>query len=313
MKSSFNTVFLLLTAHLGVFSALDALFSWHIFLKKDVLLSDSVVRVKDVGNIYGMDLTSLQRSEIEQTILAESPLGDVKWDVSHVRSLLEKQRIYPESLRGTDIELRIDGRTYTPGELAEQIQAAYPAGLGDEFKVEVKKEIVLAQNMAFLFKVDGQKTPGEKIATIVFRGPSGNERYIKLPYTLLKSYTMIMAQADLDYGQRLTVDNVAKKTLWLDHPVDNIFLEMPLGYATTRKIDKGSMIFSTDAVKKIDVRAGDTVTVEYKSRNLLIEATLRAAESGSIGQVIKFRSHKNKIVYGEILSKGRAGFVNQIP
>jgi flagella basal body P-ring formation protein FlgA len=316
MKSRINRSLLFITAYLLIFSTGDTLFSWHFFLKKNTTLSEPTVKVGDVGNIYGTDLNQKQKIDLQNTVIAERPLLDANWNVEFIRSLLDKKFLYPESVRGAEVQVSIPSREYSVEEIAEAIRGAYPGSLSNDFKVVVKNSIRLPEKPEFKVKVDTKKLPGEKIAGFVFNTGflnNSSEKSIKvssvkISYTLLKNFTMIIATADMESGDRLTSHNIKKTDMWLDHPVDQVFTEIPVGYIATRKIDKDGLIMPSDAIKKVDVNYGDHLTIEYKGLNLVIQSTVSAAEAGSIGQVIKFRTRQNKIIYGEIVTANLANF-----
>jgi len=297
-----------LTAYLCLFSAGDTLLSWHFFLKKDVSVTNAFIKAGDIGNIYGTDLTQQKKIEIQDTILSENPFVDTKWKSEYIRAMLEKKYIFPESIRGTEIQISIPSHMYSIQEMEEILLGAYSGFLSNDYMISVKNQVSLPANIPFKIKVDLTKIPGEKTANVLLETGSF-EKKIKISYTLLKKYTMIQAVKDLEYGDRLTHDNIRKTSMWLDHTVDSVFQVIPLGYVTLRKIPAGMTILSNDVVKKIDVNNGETIALEYSSGNLFIQSTVRACESGSIGEVIKFRNTKNKYIYGEIISKERASFV----
>ncbi|MDH4262029.1 MAG: flagellar basal body P-ring formation chaperone FlgA [Spirochaetia bacterium] len=296
-----------ITAHLLIFLSGDVLFSWHYFLKKKIFISEAEIKAGDMGNIYGTDLTRQQKIEIQESVIAENPLQNTRWTSDDIRSFLSKKNYYPESIRGTEVQLIIPSKEYSIEEIQNVIQSAYSGALSHDYKVVVKNPVNLPESFKYKIKLDSQKSPGEKVAFFVYSLASG-EKSIKVIYTLLKNYTLIESTADLKYGERLTSQNIQKKSMWLDHPVDSVFLEMPLGYTTLLKIEKGSLIMPSDVIKKIDVKNGDLLTLEYNGKNILIQTSVRACESGSIGETIKFRTSKNKILFGEIISRNKANF-----
>lgn len=299
--------------YLVITAFFSPMFSWHLFLKKSLTVSQPVIRIADIGNIYGNDINQDQKNEILAKVISESPIIDINWEPDYIRILLERKFASPESIRGDMIRIIVPGREYSPEEIAALLESAYTKSFQNDYKIEVKKPVSLPEKVSFRVKVDGGFTPGEKNGEFVFAisNIEGNSirKSIAVPYVLLKKTTLITASRSIKEGDRIKENDIKKSELWLDHNIQDSFSVMPIGYISNKKIDENEIIYPSDLTRKIDVSQGDSVSLEYSIKNLTIESPVKACEKGSLGQIIKFRTAKNKILYGQIITSNKAVYV----
>lgn len=324
MATFFKSIFFFLMAGLILLLPSNRLFAWHLFLKKELTVRSADVKLKDIGNLYGKDLTPQSRKKLAETVISKSPVQSVKWSPAEVRDLLNRIYLYPESVRGKEISLLIKSREVQPSELAKLIQSAYFSFDENMFKVEVPSPVTFPLGLDYTVKIDPFKRPGSKEAKFIFKSAdkktaqkntgtsrqSGKteDRFIKVPYVLLKKNLVLKTVTPIKKGQRLNKKNITFENDWLNLDLKNNFKRLPFGYVALKDFKAGENIFQGDILRKIDVRIGDKVMVHYYGKNLSIQAEAKALENAGLGQTIRVRTASRKIIMVELTSGSGANF-----
>ncbi|MDH4200977.1 MAG: flagella basal body P-ring formation protein FlgA [Spirochaetia bacterium] len=284
------------------------LYSWHLFLKKNTAVDSQYIKVYDLGAIHGNDLDPKSRKLILNTVIGDSPFQETLWDADHVRTSLENVSLYPESIRGNELKITPEFKSYGAAEIEKLILSKYQETDNSDFKVVLRESPQIPEFLKFKLVIDKSPNAGIKNAEVHYATFDNKQERIPFAYTLLKKISTVTALQDIKKGERLVRECISKNEQWIDHEATDVFTEFPSGYVALKNIDKGTTIFREDVRLKPEVNYGDKIVIRYTDKNLLIESEVRALQSGSSGSIIKFRTHKNKIIYGKLSSGTDAVF-----
>jgi flagella basal body P-ring formation protein FlgA len=293
-------VFFFLAAYFLFFPFKNMLFSWHFFLKNHTTIDSPEIKVNDLGNIYSPDMASSEKNELLNEALKYYPVKNQKLSRDDVKDILNQKGLFPETIRGNDISIRIPVKKIVPEEFSYNILKTNRLLDKNEYQVFLNNDIIIPAYLSFEIQADFSIQPGKKIARLKFADP--NYQDVPVEYELRKKSAVYVSSIDLESGSRIKKEAIIQKIIYSAEP--EIFNSKinPTGYMVTRDLKSGSIILPVILKKVIDVRPGDILKLTYSTKNISITYEGKANQSGSIGQVIKFRTAKNKYLYGEIVS-----------
>jgi len=309
-----QTVFIALL-FFGFTGSSSHLYSWHLFLNKEVSPSSSSVKLKEIGRIYGNDLSDLQRSELEESVVLTIEPQEHRYSGSEIRDLLYQNGIFPETVRGS-LNVTPLLREVNSDELLALLSGYYmrnrffrdgelKIAIDENFKLKVFQGSTLVLNL-----MERSFTPGVKKAVLADRDfPSVT---YAVDYSLQKKTVVYNVNRSIKKGGRILPEDVDEVVTYTADGYATISMENPSGGVALRDLEKGTALTRYDFEKKIDVRAGDTVELVYNQSNILVFMDARARRSGSVGDMIECYIEKTrKTVMARIKSPGKVVYEEQ--